>query len=442
MPQPPAYARSFSFGDDEASDPSGHVPGGSLDAEFNAIAVTSAAILANLVKIQRDDGALKNTVVTLDSLSADVLIALGGGGSWLPRGAWVTLTQYAVADVVQNGTATYVAAAVHVAAAVFADDYAAGKWIKLFDSAGVIPSDGSVTTPKIADGSVTEPKIGFTSLDLAGSIRGQGGLSAGTAPEGALMHAKTAAGAVLVKAERTTDAQGAVGYQIVGVGATWTLQQAAGSNNLQLLQGATIRLTFDETGYLVVAGAIRSTGADPAAGAGVHLSYIAGVGYLTSRDYTANAWKDLKLRGKDVYITAGGVDIAKATSTGMDILAGKTLTLDGSAVGYLGIPQNIDNDARTLSSADNGRHIYSENVAGQTITVPLNATDPLPVDYATLIINDGSNPISLTGEDATVLIRLAGTATVTQTRTIAAGGWAFVKKVKTNRWWAGGNGVS
>jgi hypothetical protein len=113
-------------------------------------------------------------------------------------------------------------------------------------------------------------------------------------------------------------------------------------------------------------------------------------------------------------------------------------TFSGDALGYLGIPQVIDNDARTLSNADNGLHIYSENVAGQTITIPLDMDGD--VDFATLIINDGTNSIALNAGTGAVTIQLAGGAL--GNRTIAANGWCFVKRVKANHYFVGGKGTS
>lgn len=439
MPQPTPYARQFSFTDHEAAAPTTPAPGTSTDAEFDAIAVTAAAVLANLLLIQRDDGALKNAIVTLDSMSPAALETLGAGSRWTPLGAWVTATDYVATDVVSEGTATYVCAVDHTAAALLATDVAAGKWVLLFDSAGNIPADGSVTTPKLADGAVTTPKIGFTSLDLTGSIRGQGGLAAGTAPAGALLHAKKAAGDVYGKVERTTDAQGAVGYQIIGVGVTWTVEQALSSNDLTLRDGATVRATFVSGGGFDLPGTLRAVvGAVPTAGNGAGIHFAANVGYLTSYDYGTTAWRDLKLRGKDVYLTAAGVDVLKATSTGVQITG--TLTRNGDQLGYLGIPQNQQNGAYTLALTDAGKHIYSENVAGQSIAVPTNAAVAFPVETAILIVNDGTNPITVT--TVGVVVRLNNTATVAGSRTIAAGAMGFLLKVDTDRWFIAGAGVS
>lgn len=432
MSQPPGYARGFGFTDFATSYPSSSLPGASVDAEFNAVALTLAAVLANLAMLQRDDGALKNQIVTLDSMSPAALIALAG--EWTPRGAWLTATAYAVTDVVSSGTCSYVCAVAHTSAALLATDVAAGKWVLLFDTAGSTPADGSVTTAKLADDSVTTPKIGFTGLDLSGNIRGATGIQAGTAPLGGLLHAKAATGAALGKVERTTELQGAVGYQIIGTSVTWEFSEAISSTALDIRRNGTHIGGFTDAAGLDIAGAIRATaGAVPADLPGIGLHYAASVGYLTAYDYTLAAWLDAKVRAKTLTLAASGVDVVAITSTGTDTAG--TVKRSGVELGWLDIPQNAQSGAYTLLSSDRGKHIYSTNVAGQTIVVPAG----LPADMVVLVVNDGTNPITV---DATaVTMKLAGGA-LTGNRTIAANGMATLIRVAANRWWISGPGVS
>ncbi|API60542.1 hypothetical protein BSL82_15665 [Tardibacter chloracetimidivorans] len=179
MSQPTPYSRQFDFTDWSATRPSDQQPGTSLDAELNAVKVTLDAVLANLVQIQRDDGALKNSAVTLDTLATDVLTTLGSGQGWTPRGAWVTATAYEMGDVVAEDGSTYVATVAHTSG-TFSTDEAADKWVPIFGAvaSGSI-ADGAVTTAKIADGAVTTAKLGFTSLTLSGSFSAQGGFADG-----------------------------------------------------------------------------------------------------------------------------------------------------------------------------------------------------------------------------------------------------------------------
>lgn len=106
MAQPTAYTPSHSFVADEALDP--NIPGSELDVEFAAIETTTDEIRANLVLIQRDDGALKNAVVTTDSLSAGVLDLIDTGGGTLPTETFgVALSDETTALSAGAGKATF-----------------------------------------------------------------------------------------------------------------------------------------------------------------------------------------------------------------------------------------------------------------------------------------------------------------------------------------------
>lgn len=430
MPQPTSYNRSFSFTDDEASNPSGHVPGSSLDAEFDALTVTIKGVLTNLLKLQRDDGALKSQIVTLDSLSPAVMLALGAGVIWNPRGAWAAGTAYIVSDVVEEGTGTFVCAVPHVAADFTADR---SKWVLLFDSNGVMPADGSVTSDKIADGAVLESAIGFTALTLTGYI-GAAGFFAGTAPNDSLFHGKANAGDAWVKVERAATDQGFVGFRILDGSTTWDFAAAPGTGEVQIFSGGTVLATFDYRGHVAVPGAVRAVnGPFQTFGVGVALNYLGSIGYLTAYDYDASAWKDLQVRGKTITLTASGVAVIVASSTGVDFPKG--LTNNGVSVGYLGIPQNEQDGAYTIQASDIGEDVYSENTVAQTITVPV-----LPAGSACTVTNDGTAPITLHGDGTT--LRLTGTAT-TGDRTIGAGGMAFLSwKKDGTRVFVSGPGVS
>ena len=317
MTQPPPYTRGFSYAGFSTSFPAGQQPGVSLDGDLDGVGTTLAAVLANLALIQRDDGKLANQSVTLDALSPSALLALGAGGSWLPRGAWVTARAYALADVVSQGTGSYVCAAAHTSG-VFATDTTAGKWIKLFDDFGTIPANGSVTASKLALGAVTNAAIGFTYLDLSGYVRAGGGIIAGTAPTGLVLHAKLDAGDVLPRIERLTNTQGAVGFEIVGPSSIWRAAMAVGSASLSFSYNGTLVASL--TGEGIDGLSLRATdGAHPTTGVGAGLSFVGGIGYLRSFNAATNAWRELKVQGSITTITASGVDVLIATGTGVSL---------------------------------------------------------------------------------------------------------------------------
>jgi len=321
MPQPPAYTRGYSFTGFSQYYPSNQQPGTQIDAEFNGVKSTLDAILANLILIQRDDGALKNSTVTMQTLASDVLTVLGGeNGNWIPRGAWATQTAFAVGNVVAQGAQTYVCAIAHTSG-VFANDLAAGNWVTIYSATASVVADGTITTAKVVDGNITSTKLSQT-LDITGSFRAQGGLTGGTEIAGSyLIGAKAEAGNSNISIARTTRLQGFVGLLIGGgIGGTvWNLTQAPSKDDLNLyssLSGITLS-TFYNLGGVDWSGTQRITGSVlPLAGAGLELGYIAAVGTITAYDRGGSVYQPLRLAGSSVFMAAGGVDVITASSTG------------------------------------------------------------------------------------------------------------------------------
>lgn len=134
MTQPTQYDPQTDFSTEESLNQSGRgtVRTAMVDAEFDAIATSLNQTIANLGLIQRDDGALQDLVTRLSSLSLEVRTLLALSTDSVIRGGWVTATDYAVKDLVTQGTGTYLAAVAHTAG-VFATDLAAGKWLLIFD---------------------------------------------------------------------------------------------------------------------------------------------------------------------------------------------------------------------------------------------------------------------------------------------------------------------
>lgn len=76
MADPTAYAVEYSFSGFQANAPGTPLPAGPVDNEFAAIATSVRELVASIKDVRRSDGALKNGIVTLDSLSAGVLAGL------------------------------------------------------------------------------------------------------------------------------------------------------------------------------------------------------------------------------------------------------------------------------------------------------------------------------------------------------------------------------
>lgn len=445
MPQPPAFVRQTSFTDHSEEQPSVPHSGVALDAEFNAVAATVAAVLANLLLIQRDDGALKNGVAGIEALSAGVL-ALINASSGITAGAWVTAHAYtAGANWVSQGTGTYICAISHTSG-TFATDLAAGKWVLIYDTAGTTPADGSVTAAKLAAAAVTAAAIGFTSLDLAGTIRAQGGLASGTAAVGEILAGKRASGNVVGKIDRATKAQGVVAWKIGGGsdGNDWYFRMVGGSDVLELydeLSGFTLCRWVP--GFVDVAGALRVTSdvATPITeGAGIQLRYSGGIGYVESYDYTASAWRAGQLRASTWTIVCNGVTVASANSAGMNFPVEATVGGGADPIGYRNVPQNRQDGAYTIAAADSGGCIFSKNAAGQTITIPANASVAIPVETVLAIRNRGANPITL-APAVGVTLRWAGSAS-TGSRTLSTTAFVGLYQEEADSWVVIGPGIS
>jgi hypothetical protein len=147
--QPAPYNRSFSFSNFQAANPTGVPPGSSIDLELNNVKSSIDGIESNLLRIQRDDGALVNGSVTYDTLSPSLQTA--GIAPALP---WVTGSAYAVSASVTHGSAFYRCLIAHTSG-VFATDLASGDWVLIVDFATIalvaasmiaVTPSGSLTT--------------------------------------------------------------------------------------------------------------------------------------------------------------------------------------------------------------------------------------------------------------------------------------------------------
>lgn len=74
---PTPYNRQLRFGSASSNNPGQPVTGADLDAELDAVEQSIDQTQSRLAEIQRDDGALRNGIVTLDSLSIDVTGNIG-----------------------------------------------------------------------------------------------------------------------------------------------------------------------------------------------------------------------------------------------------------------------------------------------------------------------------------------------------------------------------
>ena len=270
MPQPPGYNRQYNLTEYATANPSAPYNAAQHDAEFNAIEATLDQTLVNLTYIQRDDGPLKNGVVTTDSLSSAVAALLATGEGEL-RGAWLTATAYAVRDVVTNSGSTYICVTAHTSG-VFATDLAAGKWIAIdtgnsITAAGVSFSPtGSVaaTTVQAAIAEVDSEKLAKASnlSDVASRVTafnnlvaGGGTMTGGLTFSGARVNEAKGAD---VASSATIDLDGATGnlVDVTGTTAITAITLSAGRESVVRFTGV---LTLTNGANLVLPGGSNIT---------------------------------------------------------------------------------------------------------------------------------------------------------------------------------------
>lgn len=128
MAQASTYTPSTLFADDETNNAGGRstVRTDRIDAELANISTSVNELQANQELIQRDDGALRDGVVSPESLSATTA-AMFGGSNFTARGTWASGAFYAANDLIEQAGVNYVCLVSHTAG-VFATDRAAGKW--------------------------------------------------------------------------------------------------------------------------------------------------------------------------------------------------------------------------------------------------------------------------------------------------------------------------
>lgn len=129
MSQPPAYTRTTDFAQEESLNVGGRttVRADRVNAELDALGTTANALVTNIGLIQRDDGALRDGIVSPQSLSTST-IAFLGGSNFNPRGVWASAQSYTRLDLVENSGSTYVALSTHTSGVSFATDLASGLW--------------------------------------------------------------------------------------------------------------------------------------------------------------------------------------------------------------------------------------------------------------------------------------------------------------------------
>lgn len=120
------YIRQFSFSGFQATNPAKPLPGASVDNELENIERSLNDLVSGLTDIRRDDGALKNGIVTKDALAPGLTTGVD------PATTWQTGVNYSANNVVFFEAAFYRCLESHTST-VFANDLAANRWIEFAD---------------------------------------------------------------------------------------------------------------------------------------------------------------------------------------------------------------------------------------------------------------------------------------------------------------------
>lgn len=166
MAQPTAYDRQFNFTNQQALTPTAPLRADKVDAELNAVKVTTDEILENLALIQRDDGALANQSVGPDQLATSITLGID------PPEAWASGQAYTLVSTVTYGNKFYIATSAHTSATGNRPDQGGAPWELLIDFSSTVIADGSVTTAKLADANVTTAKIADANVTTAKIVDG------------------------------------------------------------------------------------------------------------------------------------------------------------------------------------------------------------------------------------------------------------------------------
>lgn len=123
MAYPDIYDVEFSYTGFQQSQGNNDFPGTQLDNDLAGLQDSIESVSEFTKAVIRSDGALKNQIVTYDSLSPALRTA-----GLAPATAWAAATHYALEANVVAGGALYRALADHTSSD-FASDLAAGKWL-------------------------------------------------------------------------------------------------------------------------------------------------------------------------------------------------------------------------------------------------------------------------------------------------------------------------
>lgn len=116
-----------------------------------------------------------------------------------------------------------------------------------------------------------------------------------------------------------------------------------------------------------------------------------------------------------------------------------TPNASAAEIGFKGIPQRSISGNDTLVLTDAGGQVYKGSGGTVTVTIPANGTVAFPIGSCVEIINDDTETMTIAITTDTLVLSPSGS---TGSRSLAARGWAVIKKVTSTRWFISGVGLT
>lgn len=114
------------------------------------------------------------------------------------------------------------------------------------------------------------------------------------------------------------------------------------------------------------------------------------------------------------------------------------VTPTAASVGYMGTVISAFNATRTVAGVDNGQTLYHTSGSAHTLTIDSNANLALPIGFMFSVENESGGGV-VTVAITTDTLRFGA---LTGSRSIAANGTAYLKKVAATLWRMTGSGVT
>lgn len=146
MADPQPYTIAYSFSGFQSNSPHTPLPAPAVDNELEKISVSISGLVNAVMDVRRSDGALKNSIVTLDTLHPSLRTA-----ALAPVQAWTPETNYGFGQVVTDDATLWSSNEAHTSGGTFGAD--AGKWTKIADlPAGAVGPAGTITIGEVVTG--------------------------------------------------------------------------------------------------------------------------------------------------------------------------------------------------------------------------------------------------------------------------------------------------